>query len=76
MSRLGIQIKHNDPLPRLTRGYLICQKDQIVLEMDGLVYGDEMGDAPRFVFRPTIQLEGESLPNAEHSLLPIEIRRR
>jgi len=76
MSRLGIQIKYNDPLPRLTRGYLVCQDDQLVFEMVGLSYGEELGEIPKLVFRPTAQLDGDSLPNAEHSLLPIEVRRR
>jgi hypothetical protein len=76
MSRLGIKIKHNDPLPRLTRGYLVCEHDQLVFEMDGIFYGEELGQSPKFVFRPTSQLEDDSLPNAECSLLPVEVRRR
>lgn len=76
ISRLGIKIKHNDPLPRLTRGYLVCQNDQLVFDMDGLSYGDEIGESPKFVFRPTAQLDDTSLPNADPTLLPIEVRRR
>lgn len=76
ISRLGIQVKHNDPLPRLTRGYLLCQEDQLVFKMDNLTYGDEIGNSPKLVFRPTAQLDDTSLPNADLSLLPIEVRRR
>lgn len=55
---------------------MVCQDDQLVFEMEGLSYGEELGNAPKFVFRPTVQLEDENLPNAENTLLPVEVRRR
>lgn len=76
LNRLGIEIKHNDPIPRLTRGYLICENDQLVFQMNGISYGDELGSDPKLIFRPTAQLEVDSLPNAELTLLPVEVRRR
>jgi hypothetical protein len=55
---------------------LVCENDQLVFKIDGLSYGDELGKDPKLVFRSTAQLEAESLPNAEMTLLPVEVRRR
>jgi hypothetical protein len=76
LNKLNIEIKPNEPIPKLTQGYMLYQNDQLVLNIDGLLYGDEFGEDPKLVFRPTEQLDVESLPDVDSTLLPIEVRRR
>ncbi|KAI6205134.1 hypothetical protein M3Y94_00758200 [Aphelenchoides besseyi] len=78
ISRLGIRLGDGTQLPPLTRAYLICDNDRLIWNMEGLSYGDEIGNSPRLFFRSTEQMATQELelPEPTSELLPVEVRRR
>ncbi|KAH7703446.1 Protein BPL-1 c, partial [Aphelenchoides avenae] len=80
MTRLGIEVVDAESAqpPALTPGYLVCDKDRLVLDMKGLSYTEPVGMEPSLVFRPTAQLteKGENLPGPSAEIVPVEVRRR
>ncbi|KAI6173271.1 BPL/LPL catalytic domain-containing protein [Aphelenchoides besseyi] len=61
MSRLGIRLGDGTQLPPLTRAYLICHSDRLIWNMEGLTYGDEIGNSPRLFFRSSEQMATQEL---------------
>ena len=78
MKRLGIQLVDRLEIPALTRGYFMCDPDRLTWNMEGLKYGEEIGQNPKLYFQSAdhISQHPDFFPKPSNTLLPIEVRRR
>uniref|UniRef100_A0A915DLH5 BPL/LPL catalytic domain-containing protein n=1 Tax=Ditylenchus dipsaci TaxID=166011 RepID=A0A915DLH5_9BILA len=82
LCRLGIEVvERGDPsnsIPQLTNGYLVCQKDRLLLDLKGLTYGKLVGNHPKLLFlHPATKENREEVSLAVDSkTLTVETRLR
>uniref|UniRef100_A0A915D4G3 BPL/LPL catalytic domain-containing protein n=1 Tax=Ditylenchus dipsaci TaxID=166011 RepID=A0A915D4G3_9BILA len=79
LERLGVQTQRSSQAPQLTQGYLVFQKDRLLLDIKGMSYGTPCGPELKLLFESTSRLangQAEKLPTPTSTLVPIEIRQR
>ncbi|KAK0416252.1 hypothetical protein QR680_012378 [Steinernema hermaphroditum] len=78
LANLGVYhaLGKSEGLPDLSRGFMMCEKDLMVLDISGMTYAEPVGRSPQLLFKPSALISLCSLPLPSTELIPVEIRRR
>ncbi|KIH57592.1 hypothetical protein ANCDUO_12214 [Ancylostoma duodenale] len=75
LSRVGVTICETKP-PDLTPAVMMASEDDIIENMMGVRYGEEIGQIPKLFLRKTEKIAEQGMPDATEKLLPVEVLSR
>ncbi|KAK6010631.1 biotin/lipoate A/B protein ligase family protein, partial [Ostertagia ostertagi] len=75
LSRVGVNITECTP-PSLTPGIMMAIEDDVIENMMGVRYGEEVGQIPKLFLRKTEKVAEQGMPDVSETLLPIEVLSR
>ncbi|PIO58595.1 hypothetical protein TELCIR_19965 [Teladorsagia circumcincta] len=75
LSRVGVNITECTP-PSLTPGIMLAIEDEVIENMMGVRYGEEVGQIPKLFLRKTEKVVEQGMPDVSETLLPIEVLSR
>ncbi|KHJ98019.1 biotin/lipoate A/B protein ligase family protein [Oesophagostomum dentatum] len=75
LSRVGVTICETKP-PALTSAVMMASDDEIIENMMGVRYGEEIGQTPKLFLRKSEKVAEQGLPDPSENLLPVEVLSR
>ncbi|KAK6736420.1 hypothetical protein RB195_019229 [Necator americanus] len=75
LSRVGVTVCETE-IPTLTPAVMIASEDDIIENLMGVRYGEEIGLVPRLFLRKTEKVGEQGMPDVTESVLPVEVSSR